>query len=93
MGRKSIDVATLIEWFNVRLATPSSSMAFASAEEERQYRRTVASMAEQVLHGTGNYGGFNYQESELLPTPDGAFGGPLKPDYDDTRRVYYVRSY
>jgi hypothetical protein len=91
MARKAIAVAQAIEWANTRLATPSSSMRWDSPAEERAFRQGIASFAEQILHGTGNYHGFNYQESELLPEEERDYdkGTVLRPDYDDTRKIYF----
>jgi hypothetical protein len=85
MGRKTVDVSQLVGWVNTRLAVPDSAHRFDGMSPEQAYRAGVASLLEQVLHATGNYRGFGYQQSERVPDSD----YPLREGYDDTRRVYY----
>ncbi len=94
-GRKTIEVDTIKAWVNTRLATPGStyhSQYLDKLSREQVYRLAVASVLEQVLHHTGNYHGFGYQDSERNPTyvdgvttPDETW---LREGYDDTRRRY-----
>ena len=94
-GRRTIDVDRIKEWVNTRLATPSSthSRYLDNLTPEQAFRLGIASLLEQVLHHTGNYKGFGYQESEKNPeyvdgitTPDANW---LRDNHDDTRRHYY----
>jgi hypothetical protein len=87
MPRKTIDVAQLIEWVNTRCAAPDSphtlTMEGRELTPEQAFRLGVASLLGQVLHATGNYKGFSYNDSEL-ETPS-----KLRDGYDGTRRKYH----
>jgi hypothetical protein len=80
MGRKSIKVAEIIRWANVRLGVPDAAMPnLASLTPHQAYRQGVASLLETILHHTGNYAGFGYTT--------GAF---VAGETDETVRGYYV---
>lgn len=75
MARKTIEVNTLREWVNTRLAIAGSSHYLPEGmTPEEAFRLGAASLLEQVLHASGNYRGFRYTDTEAG---------------DETRRHYY----
>lgn len=85
MARKTYPVQDLVERLNLALRIPECDMG---ASE----RRSVSEFVEGILHQTGNYHGFGYQDSEFAAEPPFHPGTThLRPGYDDTRRVYYQR--
>ncbi len=54
--------------------------------EARGIRLGIIGMVEPVLMTSGNYNGFYYVDSDGNRSV-GPFGGP---DFDDTKRLYYV---
>jgi hypothetical protein len=82
--RKSIDIANLVAMANAML----------SAEEpSKETRMGIIALLDRALHDTGRYAGYNYQPSEFLPADLQSDHAVLRPDYDDSRRVYYVKQY
>jgi hypothetical protein len=82
-SRKTIPVADVVDAVNTRLAMPDRPDGpLAGMTPEEAYRVGVASLLEHILHATGNYNGFGYQDSEIAAT------GILREDYDESRRVY-----
>ncbi len=79
---KTVAVAEIIEKINLALARPDAEW-LEQLTPAQAYRRALASIAELLLHQTGNYHGFSYQDSQVVP------GEGLKPDYDETRRIYH----
>lgn len=79
MARKTIDVAEVTRWVNIRLGVPDSTHRLEGAEltPEQAFRLGAASLLEQILHATGNYRGFGYHEPYV------------KGETDETRRHYY----
>jgi hypothetical protein len=96
-GRKTIDVDQIREWVNTRLAVENSAHRLSTNgvpwTPEEAFRYATASLMEQILHATGNYKGFGYQETEKNPNyVDGAgeqAANWLRDGHDDTRRIYY----
>jgi hypothetical protein len=88
MPRKTVNVAHVRERVNYLLAN-NETMTGRTEEEQRAYRLGACSVLELILHNTGNYKGFNYLESEILPPEERKDGNVLRAGYDDTRRVYY----
>lgn len=92
MGRKTVDVETLVGWVNTRLATPSSSFKLDDYTPEQAFRLGLMSIVEQVLHNTGRYAGFNYQDSEVIPYEERTDStDSLRPGYDRTRVMFYIK--
>lgn len=90
MPRKTIDVETLIDWVNTRLASPNSMLTVQDLTPEQAMRVGAYSLLEQILHATGNYEGFNYNDSEKSSNYETTGTGAwLKLGYDDTRRHYF----
>lgn len=99
--RRTIEVDTLVEWVNTRLAAPDSVHRIdPDMSPDKAFRMGVLSLLEQVLMHTGRYRGFNYNDSEFA-TPGqttGASAGEmvtldrtvLRDGYDETRRHYYA---
>ena len=84
MARKTIDVATLVNMVNTRLAFEGYSKQRDGESPEQTFRRGVASLLEQVLHATGNYNGFQYVHAggeQVYPF--------VKGETDESRRRYY----
>jgi hypothetical protein len=80
MTRKTIDVDQVRDWTNTRLAAPGSfHTGLADLSPEQAFRLGVASLLEQILHGTGNYAGFGYTETYVAGQTD------------ETRRRYYAK--
>jgi hypothetical protein len=86
MAKKTIKVTDIVEQANAYLALPEET---SGASE--QFRRGVIAMVERVLFETGNYKGFNYLKSELLPESERDYknGKVLRDGMDETRRFYY----
>lgn len=82
MAKKTIEVEWLRERVNFVLARGDMRWV-ADKRPDQAYRMALASLLEAVLNDTGNYHGFGYQGSEIDDDHE------LKPDYDDSRRVYY----
>ncbi len=76
MARKTVAVDALVRTANGMLAAPDAP---------RDGRAGIATLVESVLHDTGQYRGFRYLPSELLPD-----GSALRPGHDDFRRAYYT---
>jgi hypothetical protein len=89
MARRTVDVKWLTDRVNTVLATPDSTLYMKAPGKDRDmtpeeaFRAGALSVLESVLHATGNYRGFGYQEG-VVPSLGGEFG-------DETRRVYYYR--
>jgi hypothetical protein len=84
MARKTIDVATVVEWANTRLAIPDSTHRLEVENTEQAFRLGVSSLLEQILHNTDNYNGFQYVDV------DGKLVYPFKRgETDETRKRYY----
>ena len=92
-NRKTIPVARIRELVNFRL-TIEPYLAMPGKDREMNageaYRMALASLLESVLHETGNYRGFGYQEGQVTRHADGPGDSP--DITDETRRVYYGRS-
>jgi hypothetical protein len=71
MSRKTIDVLTLLEWANRNLKREDE---FATVD----FKSGICSMIEMVLHESGNYAGFMFQDND---------------DIDCGTLGYYSRSY
>ena len=56
-GRKTVDVLMLLEWANKNLAREDE---FATVD----FKCGICSMIEMVLHETGNYEGFMFQDND-----------------------------
>lgn len=86
--RKAIDMVKMVQEANDLLARPDSEYA------TPEIRKGIAYLLERCLHETDRYAGYNFQASEFIPVADRVPDGPvLKPDYDHTRRAYYVKGY
>lgn len=89
-GRKTITVAQIKAWVNTRLAGAHSSLYLDGLTPAQAFRLGQASLLEAVLHHTGNYKGFGYQDTEKNPEyEDGSGKDWLREGHDDTRRRYY----
>lgn len=93
VSRKTIDVDTVRDWVNTRLATPDSTLYMKAPGKDRDmtpeeaFRMGIASLLESILHNTGNYRGFGYQDGQITRYAEGPGD---RPDItDETRRVYY----
>jgi hypothetical protein len=85
MTRKTIDVQTLKERANTRLAYEEyESDHWSRVTPQQAYREGVASLLSWVLMETGNYKGFGYVEPGGYPI--GKFEEGVT---DETRRCYY----
>lgn len=73
MARKTFPVDALTHIANRMIAR-------AKTPDER---RALASLLAEVLHETGNYKGFRYDQSEISDD------GKLRDGHDDTRRHYH----
>lgn len=88
MPRKTVKVSDLLERVNRALQTSGSTLYLRAPGKDREltpaeaYRMGMISVLESVLHETGNYRGFGYQE--MRRTEDGEY-----EIADETRRVYY----
>jgi len=94
--RKTIDVATLVDYVNGILAAETDDVA-------SQHLRWGAILTlEQALHATGNYNGFRYLTNKELPehirpgVRYGADGNILSTEArfhntDETRRQYSAK--
>ncbi len=80
MTTRKVNMTELVTRANTMLATPDSSLH--RIDDERSFRMGVCSLLEHLLHTTGDYRGFAYQDSEL-ETPS-----TLRPNHDDSRRRY-----
>ena len=85
MPRKTIDVEFVVEQANAFLRT--------SANERGDARRAIMTIAETVLHDTGNYRGFRYLRTGDVPEGH-SIGIIFDPDdgnheYPDVTRVQY----
>lgn len=78
--RKTIDVAELVNDINRMI----------SRSETEQERIVLGVLAESVLMRTGNYKGFQLLPSEFLPPEEQTNEHVLRPDYDSTKRRYYL---
>ena len=100
--RRTIEVDTLVEWVNTRLAAPDSVHRIdPDMSPDKAFRMGVLSLLEQVLMHTGRYRGFQYNESEFLdPSRLAELGASpdemttlnrsvLRDGYDETRRHYF----
>ena len=56
-GRKQVDVLMLLEWANKNLAREDE---FATVD----FKSGICSMIELVLHESGNYEGFTFQDND-----------------------------
>jgi hypothetical protein len=92
-ARKTIDVDQVRDWVNTRLASPRSVLLLNAPGKDREmtpdeaYRLGIASLLEQILHATGNYQGFGYQQGQV--TRYATEPGERPEITDETRRVYY----
>lgn len=90
--RKTYPVDELRDRLNRMLETPESSLYLKCPGTDREmtpaeaFRMGMISIAETVLHETGNYRGFGYQSSVMKETWD---DGKQWAITDETRRVYY----
>jgi hypothetical protein len=75
--RKTYPIKALVNITNQRLALRNTTV---------EARWALIGLLESVLQEVGAYHGFNYQASEWLDDHTG-----LRPNHDDTRRVYYYR--
>ena len=57
MGRKTVDVLILLEWANKNLAREDE---FATVD----FKSGICTMIEMVLHESGNYEGFGFQDND-----------------------------
>ncbi len=57
MGRKQIDVLMLLKWANKNLAREDE---FATVD----FKSGICTMIEMVLHESGNYVGFGFQDND-----------------------------
>ncbi len=90
MGRKSVKIAEILRWVNIRMGIPSSTHRLPDGiTPEQAFRLGQASLLEQVLHHTGNYEGFGYLEEANgeIRYLQGPF---VHGTTDETRRTYYV---
>jgi len=93
-ARKTVTVAELKEAVNRMLATPDSTLWMKAPGKDRDmtaeeaFRMGGASLLEQVLHMTGNYKGFGYQDGQVT-WAGGEPGSGEAQVGDETRRVYY----
>ncbi len=71
MSRKNIEVLSLLKWANYHLERKDE---FATVD----FKSGICSMIEMVLHDTGNYAGFMFQNND---------------DSDTGTLGYYSRSY
>jgi hypothetical protein len=86
MPRKTTSVAEVLERVNTALQSPESMLRLTDMHNEplspeQAYRLGMAMVLEQILHSTGNYAGFRYQDVDHTVDP------PVIPD--ETRRQYY----
>lgn len=89
MARKTFSVTEIRDSVNYLLAH-NETRAGQAPEEAVAFRMGAASVLEKILHDTGNYRGFGYLDSEVVP--DWARredGKVLRDGYDDSRRIYY----
>ena len=56
-GRKTVDVLMLLEWANKNLAREDE---FATVD----FKSGICTMIEMVLHESGNYEGFGFQDND-----------------------------
>ena len=56
-GRKTVDVLMLLQWANKNLAREDE---FATVD----FKSAICTMLEMVLHETGNYEGFGFQDND-----------------------------
>ena len=56
-GRKTVDVLMLLQWANKNLAREDE---FATVD----FKSGICTMIEMVLHETGNYEGFGFQDND-----------------------------
>lgn len=88
MPRKTVKVSELRDRVNGALLAKDSSLWLRAPGKDRELtpaealRMGMISVLESVLHETGNYRGFGYQE--MRRTEDGEY-----EIADETRRVYY----
>lgn len=89
-GRKTEDIAFIRDMVNKALTVPDSSLRMRAPGKDREltqeeaFRTGVLSVLESILHHTGQYKGFGYQDG-VIPDPDAS-----RPEWgDETRRIYY----
>jgi hypothetical protein len=84
--RKTVKVADIVSRINGMIA--------ATPDEMTRERQALAMALETILFDANAYAGFNYLTSEWLPESERDYkaGHMLRPDYDDTRRVYATHS-
>jgi hypothetical protein len=91
--RKMIPVNDIREKVNRMLQTPDSTLYLKAPGKDRELtqaealRMGVCSLLESILHETGNYKGFGYQDgmvTQLATKP-----GERTIVKDETRRIYY----
>lgn len=88
MSRKTITVEALLARANKLLNRPEMAH-LQGLTPDQAFRRGVTAMLEDFLHQTGNYQGFKYQDSEVLPPDERKDDGfSLRDGYDETRRIY-----
>lgn len=72
MGRKTIDVEYMKAFAN--------SMLAGTDPKQKDVRLGVSLMLEEILHRTGNYKGFKYNDYDARIE---------SPNFDDTQRTYF----
>jgi hypothetical protein len=93
MGRKTIEVESMLKFANERLA-------WVSEANTPEMRWGVIVMIEEILHKSGNYNGFRYLDNHELPSDvlpgvrRGEDGDALTyeerfTNTDETRRYYF----
>lgn len=93
MAKKTIPVGTIRARVNTMLSVPDSSLYLQAPGKDRELtpaealRMGAISVLENVLHGTGNYHGFGYQEGQVTRLAKNP--GERTEITDETRRVYY----
>lgn len=89
-ARKTVDVADIRERVNRMLQTPDSSLWLKAPGKDRELtpaealRMGAIGVLESILHSTGNYRGYGYQDGQITRIP-----GERVEVKDETRRVYY----
>ena len=78
--RKTIRIADLIHEANVMLAADGSTP---------DGRIAIAVLVERLLMDANAYRGYGYQRSQYLPAAEQTADNVMRPDYDETRRVYF----
>jgi hypothetical protein len=91
-GRKTVEVAQVVEFANASLAWVGDDAVIGSAE----YRQGVMHMVENVLMRANAYGGFRYLDSEYVSVVGGEadeLSPMLRKGYDRTRVAYAVKTW